>query len=86
MEKAPFRIFHESAYGGPQGGGSEAYLNGTSQGPAPENVRKGGHIIRARCAPLSPASGFPGSWSQQVIHEISGIHHHSGEVDETGAP
>ena len=35
--------------------------------------RKDGHIIRARCAPLSPASGFPVSWSQsrqRVIHEI----------------
>ncbi len=49
------------------------YLNGTSQGPTPEDARKDGHIIRARCAPLSPASGFPVSWSQQVIHEISGL-------------
>jgi hypothetical protein len=57
----------------PQGVGSEAYLNGTSQGPTPEDARKDGHIIRARCAPLSPASGFPVSWSQQVIHEISGL-------------
>jgi hypothetical protein len=30
--------------------GSEAYLNGTSQGPTPEDARKDGHIIRARCA------------------------------------
>jgi hypothetical protein len=76
------RIFHEllsrdhadgRATGQPQGVGSEAYLNGTSQGPTPEDVRKDGHIIRARCAPLSPASGFPVSWSQQVIHEISGL-------------
>jgi hypothetical protein len=52
---------------------SQAYLNGTSQGPTPEDARKDGHIIRARCAPLSPASGFPVSWSQQVIHEISGL-------------
>ena len=52
---------------------SEAYLNGTSQGPTPEDARKDGHIIRARSAPLSPASGFPVSWSQQVIHEISGL-------------
>ncbi|MEJ2366343.1 MAG: hypothetical protein P8017_17030, partial [Deltaproteobacteria bacterium] len=37
------------------------------------DARKDGHIIRARCAPLSPASGFPVSWSQQVIHEISGL-------------
>jgi hypothetical protein len=45
----------------------------SSQGPTPEDARKDGHIIRARCAPLSPASGFPVSWSQQVIHEISGL-------------
>jgi len=57
----------------PQGVGSEAYLNGTSQGPTPEDARKEGHIIRARCAPLSPASGFPVSRSQQVIHEIFGL-------------
>jgi hypothetical protein len=43
---------------------SEAYLSGTSQGPTPEDARKDGHIIRARGAPLSPASGFPVSWSQ----------------------
>ncbi len=54
-----------------RGIGPEAYLNGTSQGPTPEDARKDEHIIRARCAPLSPASGFPVSWSQQVIHEIS---------------
>ena len=51
----------------------EAYLNGTSQGPTPEDAREDGHIIRARCAPLRPASGFPVSWSQQVIHETSGL-------------
>ena len=28
----------------PQGGGSEAYLNGTSQEPTPEDARKDGHI------------------------------------------
>ena len=76
------RIFHEllsrdhadgRATWQPQGVGPEAYLNGTSQGPTPEDARKDGHIIRARCAPLSPASGFPVSWSQQVIHEISGL-------------
>ncbi|MBT8406137.1 MAG: hypothetical protein KJP05_01660 [Deltaproteobacteria bacterium] len=66
--------------GQPQGVGSEAYLNGTSQGPTPEDARKDDHIIRARYATLSPApqaasttSGFPVSWSQQVIHEISGL-------------
>ncbi len=32
------------ATGQPQGVGSEAYLNGTSQGPIPENARKDGHI------------------------------------------
>ena len=47
------RIFHEllsrdyedgCATGQPQGGGSEAYLNGTSQGRTPEDARKDGHI------------------------------------------
>ncbi|MGB6930324.1 MAG: hypothetical protein WBH05_13975 [Syntrophobacteria bacterium] len=61
------------ATGHPQGIGSEAYLNSTSQGPTPEDARKDGHIIRARSAPLSPASGFPVSRSQQAIHEISGL-------------
>ena len=28
----------------PQGIGSEAYLNGTSQGPTPEDARNDGHI------------------------------------------
>jgi hypothetical protein len=56
-----------------RGIGSEAYLDGTSQVPTPEDARKDGHIIRARCAPLGPASGFPVSWSEQVIHEISGL-------------
>ena len=46
-------IFHEllsrdhedgRATGQPQGVGSEAYLNGTSQGPTPEDARKGDHI------------------------------------------
>ena len=52
------------ATGQSQGVGSEAYLNSTSQGPTPEDARKDGHIIRARSAPLSPASGFPVSRSQ----------------------
>jgi hypothetical protein len=48
----------------------------TKMGVPPGNrpaglARKDEHIIRARCAPLSPASGFPVSWSQQLIHEIS---------------
>ncbi len=47
------RIFHElrsrdhedgRATGQPQGVGSEAYLNGTSQGPTPEDARKDGYI------------------------------------------
>jgi hypothetical protein len=53
------------ATGQPQGVGFEAYLNSTSQGEpvlsevegTPEDARKDGHIIRARCASLSPASG-----------------------------
>ncbi|MDH3852018.1 MAG: hypothetical protein OEV25_16685 [Deltaproteobacteria bacterium] len=32
------------ATGQPQGIGSEAYLNSTSQGPIPEDARKDGHI------------------------------------------
>ena len=61
------------ATGQPQGVEYEAYLNGTSQGSTPEDAREDGHIIRARYAPLSPASGFPVSWSQQAIYEISGL-------------
>ena len=47
------RIFHEllsrdhedgRATWQPQGDGSEAYLNGTSQGPTPEDAGKDGHI------------------------------------------
>ena len=53
------RIFHEllsrdhedgCATGQPQGFGSEAYLNGTSQGPTPEDARKDDHIRgRSKC-------------------------------------
>jgi hypothetical protein len=72
----------------PQGVGSEAYLSGTSQGPpvlsevegTPEDAKKDGHIIRARSAQsrtaqkaVSKTSGFPVSWSQQVINDISGL-------------
>ena len=42
-----------------RGIGPEAHLIGRSQGAVPEDSRKDGHITRARCAPLSPASGFP---------------------------
>ena len=54
MKKAQARMFHElpsrgrgeaRATGQPQGVGSEAYLNSTSQGPTPEDARKDGHII-----------------------------------------
>jgi hypothetical protein len=47
------RIFHEllsrdhedgRATGQPQGVGSEAYLNGTSQEPTPEDAKKDAHI------------------------------------------
>ena len=47
------RIFHETALrdredgratGQPQGVGSEAYFNSTSQDPTPEDGRKDGHI------------------------------------------
>jgi len=34
----------DCATGQPQGIGSEAYLNSTSQGPIPEDARKDGHI------------------------------------------
>ena len=76
------RIIHESvsrdredglATGQPQGVESEAYLNSTSQVSSPEDAREDDHIIRARCAPLSPANGFPVSRSQQPIHELSGL-------------
>ena len=43
--------------GQPQGVGSEAYLNGTSQGPTPEDSQEGRPYPR----------------SQQVIHETSGL-------------
>ena len=47
------QMFHElvspnreygRATGQPQGVGPEAYLNGTSQGPTPEDARKDGQI------------------------------------------
>jgi len=34
----------ECATGQPQGVGSEAYLNSTSQGPTPEDAREDDHI------------------------------------------
>jgi hypothetical protein len=53
MPWQPARMFHElmsrdredgCATGQPQRIGSETYLNGTSQGPTPEDARKEGHI------------------------------------------
>ena len=64
------------ATGHTQGVGPETYLNGTPQGTTPEDARKDGHIIRARYAPLSPASGSLVSRSQQAIHETSGLPPH----------
>jgi hypothetical protein len=71
--QARARIFHELtlrdsedalATGQPQELGPEAYFSSTSQGSRSEDAREEDHIIRARCAPLSPASGFPVSLSQ----------------------
>ena len=59
------RIFHEllsrdhedgRATGQPQGVGPEAYPNGTSQGPTPEDARKEGHI-RGRSKPFMKHAG-----------------------------
>jgi hypothetical protein len=69
------------ATGQPQGVGPEAYLDGTPQGSASEDARKDDHIIRARCAPLSPASGFPVSRSQKVIHETSGLNQYRNKKE-----
>ncbi|MDH3851386.1 MAG: hypothetical protein OEV25_03260 [Deltaproteobacteria bacterium] len=44
------------ATGQPQGVGSEAYLNGTSQGPTSEDARKDGHI-RGRSKSFMKYSG-----------------------------
>ena len=60
------RMFHELPSRGrgegcatwqPQGVGSEAYLNGTSQGPTPEDARKDGHI-HGRSRRIRGISGF----------------------------
>ena len=59
------RMFHEltsrdreddSATGQPQGVGSEAYFNSTSQGPTREDARKDGHI----CGRSRPFMKYPG--------------------------
>jgi hypothetical protein len=61
-------MFHESmsrdradgcATGQPQGVGSEAYLNGTSQGPTPEDARKDGQV-RGRSKRFIRYPGWPG--------------------------
>jgi hypothetical protein len=66
------RMFHEllsrdrgefCATGQPQGVGSEAYLNCTSQGPTPEDARKDGHI-RGRSRPFMKHPGWHGAWGQ----------------------
>jgi hypothetical protein len=48
MKYSLARIFHEFLSRDHEDGratcGSEAYLNGTSQGPTPEDARKDGHI------------------------------------------
>ncbi|PNV87149.1 MAG: hypothetical protein C0610_02975, partial [Desulfobacteraceae bacterium] len=43
--------------GQPQGVGSEAYLNSTSQGPTPEDARKDAHI-RGRSRQLVKYPGY----------------------------
>ena len=62
------RMFHElssrgrgegCATGQPQGVGSEAYLNSTSQGPTPEDARKD-RRIRGRSRPFVKYPGYPG--------------------------
>ncbi|MDH3963794.1 MAG: hypothetical protein OEV25_10300 [Deltaproteobacteria bacterium] len=50
---------HGCATGQPQGVGSEAYLNSTSQGPTPEDARKDTHI-RGRSRPLMKYAGSVG--------------------------
>ena len=59
------RTFHEwllrdhgdgGATGQPKGVGSEAYLNGTSQGSTPEDARKDCHI-RGRSRPFMKCPG-----------------------------
>ena len=82
------RLFHEllsrDREGGcateqPQTVGSEAYLSVTSQGELVLGLSKehpktpGRTAILFALAPLRPASGFPVSLSQQVIHETSGL-------------
>ena len=46
------------ATGQPQGVGPEAYLNGTSQGPAPEDALKDAHI-RGQSKRFMKHPGYP---------------------------
>ena len=77
------RIFHEflsrdhedgCATGQPQGVGSEAYLERYVAG-ADTRGRQEGRPYNSRSlrSAQSRKSGFPVSWSQQVIREISGL-------------
>jgi hypothetical protein len=68
QQAVPARICHEllsrdradgRATWQPQGVGSEAYLNGTPQGPTPEDARKDGHI-RGRSPPQAEFMKCPG--------------------------
>ena len=54
------------ATGQPQGVGSEAYLNGTSQGSTPEDARNQGHI-RGRSKPFMWHPGLERARIQQAV-------------------
>ena len=69
------RMFHklpsrdrgeECATGLPQGVGSEAYLNGTSQGPTPEDARKD-YLICGRSRPFMKYRGEPGCFTNCLL-------------------
>ena len=79
------RIFHElvsrdrgeeCATGQPQGIGSEAYLNSTSQGPIPEDARKDGHI-RGRSRQFMKYPGLLTTFSARG--SVSGRENHYGQ-------
>jgi hypothetical protein len=54
------------ASGQPQGVGSEAYLNGTSQEPTPEDARKDGHI-RGRSKRFMKCPGWGKTGCREVL-------------------
>ena len=63
------------ATGQSQGVGSEAYLNGTSQGPTPEDARKDGHI-RGRSKRFMKHPGWvpmSDSWVQEACSSSIGL-------------